>query len=369
MPVKSIYRLFVERLPVRPITHDHSLHTLSAEETARMQQVERRTRWISAGIAAVMVLLLYVPQYIFPDFFAGVPTRIPFTSISFAIPWWSIVWCIFLIFLEIVLLTFLHLYCSHEVAVATGLITQSTPKDNSDLETLVAIGMERKDKSITAFGLNPYQGLSPSAIFIRNLIITLKATLTNPLVKLLMRWIFGKYAHRIVLDMIGIPIFAFWNAWATHVIMRESRLVIMGRNFVQQLKFRIPKKIDPEHHALLYDTLQFIAVSKRDYHRNHLYLTHMLFGHYGIERRERHEIDHGYDDRLEAAPEEVRKLCMLIIILGFLLDGSISMRELLRAEQLRRHHLLDLNLETLYRYRNDFYEGRGLEPLLKHFLD
>lgn len=367
MPVKSIYRRFVERLPIRTIVHDHSLYTLSAEESARMQRVERRTRWISACIAAVMVLLLYIPQYIFTDFFAPVPSTL--FGLSFSVSWWSIGYCIFLIFVEIVLLTFLHLYCSHEVAVATGLITASTPKDSSDLETLVAIGMERKDKSITAFGLNPYQGLSGTAIFVRNIVIALKATLTNALVKLLMRWMFGKYAHRVVLDMIGIPIFAFWNAWATHVIMRESRLVIMGRNFVQQLRNRLPEKIDPEHHALLYDTLQFIAVSKRDYHRNHLYLTSMLFERYGIERRERHEIDHGYDDRLEAAPEQVRKLCMLIIILGFLLDGSISMRELLRAEQLRRHHLLDLNLETLYRYRNDFFEGRGLDSLLTHFLD
>ena len=79
--------------------------------------------------------------------------------------------------------------------------------------------------------------------------------------------------------MASIPVFAFWNAIGTYYVLKEVRIVIMGQNLIDRVGAVMNNpitaiKID---HEILYKTLQYIAISKRDYHYNHYFLTKNLF--------------------------------------------------------------------------------------------
>lgn len=365
--MQRLFTYWMKRLAVRPVTADKQLFLLSEEEQNSLRKLERITLWISALIGAVMVLVLYVPQYALPGWFAEEIYTLPFTGITFPLSIPSLVYGIVLVYIEILMLTALHLYCAHEIAVRTGLFTDAQNKHAGSLSELVRIGMEKKDKSLSLYGLDPFQGLSRWAVFLRNVVFTLKATLSNLLIKLLVRRLFGRYVMRAVLDLLGIPIFAFWNVWASRRVLREARVVIMGEHLLQALATQLQGEIHASYHSLVYDALQFVAISKRDYHSNHSRLAALILNRYGIERRSKHLLDKDYAERFRKAPEHVQELCLLIIVLGMIIDGHLSVREKLRLDRLEQRGFINFSADEAKHWCEDFVKGRGLQNLLTRF--
>ncbi|MGL4596413.1 MAG: LBF_2804 family protein [Bacteroidia bacterium] len=363
--LNSIYHKFFTRLPLRPTQADKTIHLLSAEEFQSIRKLERKTIFISALIGAVMVLVLYFPQYYWSSFFGE--SHFNVFGFEFDLSITSLVWGILLVFVEIMMLSILHLYCAHETAVAIGLIRTPEHKQGPDAKALIDIGLERKDKSLLRFGLDPYQGLSKTTVFLITLFVALKATLSNVLVKLITRRLLGRYALREVLDMLGIPIFAFWNAWATRIVLRETRVSIMGRHALIVMENQLREKINPEHHEWIYDSLQYVAICKRDYHRNHALLSQMLIQKYEIDIRTKHHISEEFIEEIQLVPEDVADLCRIIMVLGLVLDGKISIREKRRMKMLMQTGWLHCSETDLDQWSEQFRNGEGLQSLFDRY--
>ena len=144
----------------------------------------------------------------------------------------------------------------------------------------------------------------------------------------------------------------------------------MGQNLIELLinRIKIAGGIPEEKKSIISDTMQFIAVSKRDFHQNHFLLTQNLFELFGIEERTGHWEEKKYIEELKAAEPTVRNQCLFIILLGDILDGKISSRERFKLKQLREQGLLDYNAQEMKQFTRDFLQGRGIEPLLKKYL-
>lgn len=362
-----LFTFFFRKLPVRSGIADDQLYLLSKAEQETLRKLERFILLISAAIGAVMVLVLYIPQYIFTDWFAESVYRIPFTALEFSLSVTSLVYGIVLVYIEILMLTALHLYCAHEIAVRTGLFRSTESKQQHSATQLILIGMEKKDKSLSLYGLDPFQGLSRTAIFLRNLLFALKATLSNLLIKILLQRILGRYALRAVLDLLGIPIFAFWNAWASYRVLREARVVIMGENLLNELAKRLQGNFSPAEHDLIYDALQYVAISKRDYHSNHSRLAALIIHRFEIKRRSVHKLSANFYDNLKAAPVDVQAICKLIITLGIVVDGYYSNREKRRVDALIKSGILPFTSEQVKQWSKDFTAGRGIQSMLSKF--
>jgi hypothetical protein len=125
---------------------------------------------------------------------------------------------------------------------------------------------------------------------------------------------------------------------------------------------------NPENQTLLYDTLQFIAISKRDFHANHVYLTHHILDAFAVPIKEKHLLSKDYLQNLSKASEPIQNLCKFIIILGFLLDGSFSFREISRLQELNKVQILGDKFEEIRVYKNDFLNGKGIRELEKKYL-
>ncbi|MGL5888252.1 MAG: LBF_2804 family protein [Bacteroidia bacterium] len=362
-----LFTFFFRKLPVKASVADNQLYLLSEYEQKSLRKLEWLTLILSAAIGAVMVLVLYIPQYIFPNWFAEGAYTIPFTAIKFSLSVTSLVYGIVLVYIEILMLTALHLYCAHEIAVRTGLFRNTESKEQNSAAQLVLIGMEKKDKSLSLYGLDPFQGLSRTTVFLRNLLFSLKATLSNIVIKILVQRILGRYALRAVLDLLGIPIFAFWNAWASRRVLREARVVIMGENLLNELAKRLQGNFSPADHDLIYDALQYVAISKRDYHRNHSRLAALILNRFEIKHRSKHKLSSNFFDSLKTAPVNVQEICKLIIALGIVVDGYYSAREKRRVDQLNEIGILPFTSQIVKQWSEDFRQGRGINEMLSKF--
>jgi hypothetical protein len=347
---------------------DDELYLLNEDEIAAIKKRERLAIITSAIIGALGVLLLYVPYYAFPHWFQSIPFTLFGKTVS--IPVAFILYSVFLVAIEILLLTFLNIWCAHEIAVATGFLNYENKKHPEKHNLLLDIGLEKKNKNILTYGIDPLMGINRKALIAWNLLFILKATLTNFLFKFFIQRVLGRYAIRAIQDFAGIPIFSFWNAYGTRTILREARVIIMGQNLIEVLMNRIKYagEIPEERKSIISDTMQYIAVSKRDFHQNHFILTRNLFELFGIEERMGHWDEKKYLFDLKETIPAIRNLCLFIILLGDILDGKISSRERFKLKQLRDQGLLHYTNQEMKQFTIDFLEGRGIEPLIKKYL-
>jgi hypothetical protein len=366
--MKFLYSLFYRWLPIRKVNTDDQLFLLNEEEIKNIRRNETIAVWAAAFLGAMGVVLLYVPQYAFPQLFPD--TNINLFGKKYAVPIVMMVYSVVLVIIEIWLLTFLNIWCTHEIAVATGFLNYRNKTHDDKRNLLINIGLEKKNKQVLNYGIDPLQGANRKAIMAWNLLFILKATLSNMLFKVFVQRVLGRYAVRAVQDFAGIPIFALWNAWGTKIILRQARVIITGQNLIEEVagRIQVSQPADEAFKILLYDTLQYIAVSKRDFHQNHYLLTKTLFDQYDIPPQENHWLEAGYYEKLKAADPHHRRVCQLVIVLGFLLDGKLSYREKLQVKELQQEGLLDMDAAAIKKYQDDFLAGRGVEGLIDSLL-
>jgi hypothetical protein len=115
--------------------------------------------------------------------------------------------------------------------------------------------------------------------------------------------------------------------------------------------------------------LQYIAVSKRDFHQNHFILTKHLFELYNIQPKPQHWLADGYLSTLQATSIEQRKICQLIICIGFILDGKLSINEKQQIKALQQAALLPITAAQIQQYQIDFLQGKGVDKLIAHFIE
>lgn len=366
--MRPVYNLFYRLLPVRKVNTDDALFLLNEDEIRMIRRKESLATWAAAFIGAFGVLLLYVPQYVFPHLFPR--TTVSVLDKPITIPVVTIIYSLILVLIEIVLLTFLNIWCAHEIAVATGFLNTQNKPSTDKRNLLLDIGLEKKNKQVLKYGIDPFQGINKKALLAWNFFFILKATLSNMLFKVLIQRLLGRYAIKAVQDFAGLPIFAAWNAYGTRTILREARVIIMGQNLIEEIAARIRKDQEPttSFKTLLYDTLQYIAISKRDFHRNHFILTKNLFDTYNIEPKNAHWLEEGYYQKLRTANKEEKEVCQLLIVTGFLLDGKLSIRERLQIAELEKEGLLDIQAGEIKKYQEDFLNGRGVESLISRYI-
>jgi hypothetical protein len=365
--MRNHFSLFYQKLRARDIGADDQLHLLNEREIEHIRRSQRLVMAIAALLSVIGFLLYYLPVYRFPHLFPSVKLAIPLISAAIRLQWAGLLWCVLLTSIELYLLTLLNIFGTHEIAVATGFITVATKHERAD--AVLQIGLEKKTTEVNRYGIDPFQDLDKRLLFFFNAVLRLKGWFANQVIRFLVRLLLGRYAVRAALDFAGMPIYMAINAYSVHAVMREARVIIMGQTLIDLLIARLPQReLSAAEKELLYDTLQYIAVCKRDFHHNHYLLTKALLGFFHIPSEQYHRLPDDYAERLKQAPAVTAALCHLIILLGFMLDGRISWRERLRLRQMNRLGVLKESHAELKRYARDFLNGAGVDSWSETYL-
>lgn len=363
----KLFNLFYQRLPIRRVRADEHLHLLNEEEIRHIRFSERFMMLAAAGLSVAGFLAYYLPIYKFPHLFPFVNLAMPFTGTMIKLPWGELLWSLLLTSVELTMLTLINIAGVHEIAVATGFVNAETKTEKED--ALLRIGLEKKTQEVIKYGIDPFQGLNRWMLFLFNVVLRLKGWLGNQVIRYLARTMLGRYAVRSVLDFSGLPLYMAINAYSVHAVLRQARMIILGQTAIALLLKRLPiLELSATEKELMYDTLQYIAVSKRDFHQNHYVLTKDLLALFNISSRERHLLPDDYLDKLSHAPSRVLALCQIAIILGFILDGRLSGRERFRIYELNQAGVLHETAADVKGYMRDFMTGTGIERWVNSYL-
>ena len=363
---KYAFRYF-QRLNRKRVEQADDYHTLNELEIKSIAATRKKSLFLAALFGTLGVLLLYLPLYFFPNFFWQIQMDLPYLG-TMPIPVGFGIYGTVLAVAEITALVLLNLRTVYKVAYICGFPNIDDPNYEKHIQTLFEVGLEKPNKEILMFGINPLAGLSKLNIFFFTFFNLLKATLSNVLVKMFLARVLGRFALRAYIDLIGIPIFAFWNMYTTNRVIREAKVRIMAPNMIEHLndKLYIALKDNEDFKRTLYDALQFIAVTKRTFHHNHFLLVDKLIHVFSIEIKKqkplsRVELIH----RVEMLDDDAKQGLARLLIFGMLIDGRLSIREKSVLDELSRQGLIHINFATLKAWEKSFIEGRGLNQLLE----
>jgi len=352
---------YLDLLPIPRVETDSDLGRLSPAEKAFLRAVSRRTAIAAFIISVVCTAGLFVPAYmgVYPMM------RVALFGGSFTCEWafWGAMFVWLLI--EIILLILLNLLSVHQVAAGTGFLTVENKQEIQPQVVRIALATPARD--LARFGLDPYQDANPIGLFIYNVLQMTKGFLAHQLTKLVLIGIGGRAALRSILDFSGVPIYGAINAFAANHILSEAEIIIMGRKSIEQLGSRLPRfPPDSVFQDSVYDALQFVAMSKRDFHPNHAALADTVLAHYLIKPRDSHRFSLESVRRFRSLPTQQRRVVSLVLVAGLVLDGRITRREKKRLEHLGSAALIGASIRQISQWAASFRNGEGVGDLLQH---
>jgi hypothetical protein len=112
---------------------------------------------------------------------------------------------------------------------------------------------------------------------------------------------------------------------------------------------------------MIYDTLQYIAISKRKYHHNHFLLAEEMLSIFNIPIVSNYELKPGYLERLKKMSPEVRLEMVKFLALGFIIDGDFSIKERKAIDALYKEKIISFSSKEVHQWARRFINGEGLE--------
>ncbi|MCB9223663.1 MAG: hypothetical protein H6582_05735 [Crocinitomicaceae bacterium] len=348
----------------RQIQVDAELFLLSEKEIQILRSIRIKT-FVKAGIAGTLgVLLLYVPYHLFgealfPMNHIWIPGYEEYVDLEVLFLIYSTV----LVFIEIWYLTFINVKAVSSIADVCGHPNPIDENYDHNVNALIAVGLEKKQKELKAIGIDPYEGLSKVGVVIFQFLLKLKATASNMLFRVLVKKVLGRYALRLVLDLAGIPVYAFWNILGARKVMNEARVRVMAPPLIKRCSEVLfeEQKDNPEFIKHIYDTLQLISESKRSFHYNHFLLSITMLNKFGIEVKEEPVYNEDFLEEIPTLSAKTRDGIEKLFIFGIMIDGRLSYRERKAIRYLKEKNVLEYKEEDIVVWSRDYFNGRGIE--------
>lgn len=352
-----IYKKYLNNLNVASVEQKDAINILNNFELQSIQKEYIKTIMQAALLAFFGVLFYYLPLYYIPLFSETVQLTLFGNTLAIGI--YDLALCVVLTVIEIYLLTMIHLRMTHNIAVISGFVTNLNKENH--VTKISNIATAKKDKDIIKFGLDPYQEINKAALIFINLINKLKGFLANKFLRYLIKRFAGRFAVKSVMDFAGAPVYMLLNVYSTHLIYKNAKAEIFGNQLITKFISSLNKvDLSAFEKKIIYDTLQLIAISKRDFHPNHSILTEKVMTYFQIPIEKKHIFDDSYYVDFEKASVETKRICRDILILGLILDGHLSINEKLRIKKLQKHKIFSIDTASIAAAAKQFITGKEI---------
>jgi hypothetical protein len=303
--------------------------SITARELKEIQQLYVTSLVISAFIGVLFVLLFYLPIYMFPSFFNENILKIQFWGLDLEIRWIRELDNFLLTYVELYFLSILSIYMIQRLAMVLDFPSMQSKHYQLHLQNIQKLSLEVKQKKEAELGLDPFLGLSRVQLYVYLLISRFKAMFSNMLIKFLLQRFASRYLLKTVIDMVGAPIYAFWNAYATAKLFKDSKYYIFSVEITDMLaeKLQNEQQIKEEISREIQHLLVSVVALKRDYSEINHYFSSRLLESLQISMHENEYRTLSMHKLLEESDPKTVQWVSLLFATGIILDGNISRRE------------------------------------------
>jgi len=362
---------------VRPLEALDAVHLLNASEREALRRIERGAivraaiaGGISTIVAAAVEVGVAMPLYghrhpTFGDqvrFYAIVGAATVVTSV-----------------IEILYLYWDGLRAVHRLSHEAGLDLFPTQDDDKALAAAMArAALELPNPTTGLFGVDPRREASKLRLVAASLVYKLKVSVTNFLVKALVRRMLGRAFVRGWLPFVAVPITAAWNALVCWLIMREARIRAMGPSAAREMidiAFAGERPLSARGKAAVLRAVASSIVRTEDLHPNLAALLHEV----ALRVRDVPRLDPR--ERLDAADDAgdlddsraflaaigrldraEQRIVLRVLAIASIIDGRLTRAEKRLLVEARSVCSLPADLSGVERLRRAFIDGDPIEP-------
>lgn len=331
-------------------------YTLSPAQKKQLQQLELHVYLIAGIIGACAVMVV-----VFPFHFTSLldAQHLSVFGYEFELEVSYMLYAVLMIFPEIWLLQILNVYAVRRICEIYRFPSTGNKDYAEQVALLTEAGLEMPAKHMQLLNINPYIGLTKFSYYSMLIGVKLKATLSNVLMKFLVRRLLGRYALRIIIDLVGIPIFAFWNAWASRGVMKETRMRIVSNAATEDfLRDFSREELEPVRMKLTL-LVHFVAQQKRQYN-----FALYAFVKGLLEKIPDLNLEYHAEVKIDAlfgSDEGENLLIARLLIFGLLVDGTLSVKERLTIRKVVREDWFPMDMDEMEAVLKAYVEGEGLK--------
>lgn len=220
----------------RPIAAD-AIHLLNPEERKELQAIERGAVIRAAVAGALSSLVAAVVELEIARPLLGERPR--YATFGDQARFYAVLGAATVVAsaIEIGFLYWDGLRSVHRLAHAAGLdLFPETDDDDAAVAAAMArAALELPNPIQNLFGVNPRRESSKLRLVIASLVYKAKVSVTNFLVKMLVRRTIGRAVVRSWLPFVAVPFTAAWNGLVCRMILREARIRAMGPSAAREM--------------------------------------------------------------------------------------------------------------------------------------
>lgn len=268
--------------------------------------------------------------------------------------------------LEIVFLYWDSLRTVHRMARAAGYdpFGQNVSDDqNAIASALARAALELPNPTESVFGVNPHREASKIKLLLASLLYKVKVSITNFLVKLIVRRIAGRALVRTkLLPFFAVPGTAVWNGFVCYVVLREARIRVMGPSAAHELISTIFNQqiaLSPAARVTLVRAVASSIVRTEDLHPNlHAVLVEVMRR---VDEPLSDDIDNSsvFLEELGRLSKSEQKMALQVLAAAAIIDGRFSGTEDKLVRQALSICGLPPDVTPVNRLRKAFMRGDG----------
>ena len=325
-------------------------------------RVIRRTKVVTLTMAALVgltgILLYYGPQYAWPDLFLA--NTVSLGQQSYELPFVTGLYALLLLYFEVNLLVSLNNWGIRSILNACNFPRAHDAQYESHLQSLATTTLTGKKAGFMRFGVEPYLNVPYWGLNLFFLSTILKAALTHVTLRVLAKHSLSQLALSQLTAVVGVPIYAIWNAWSSWRVLHEAQVRVMApatiREFANELHEEWGK--NDEFRPLILEALDYLCILNHQYNYAHLLFTATLLDRFKLQADI--TLTGHFPERAVAAPAAVRHSLERLVVFGVLVNGNLSRFEKNRLNELRKKGLLTYSSDDISRLGKTYNQGRGL---------
>jgi hypothetical protein len=281
-------------------------------------------------------------------------------------PWkihyaWTISVTIISIAVEFYLLFIIAIKAVHEVSELINIhahkkdFLQSGPFNVTNI--LARAALQLPDPEMKILGIDPFEQVSKKNLLILGLLYKVRITLTNFILKFLLRKSFGETIGGISINYIALPVECFWNGMVIYRVVREARLRLFGfalSNYIADnlLHDHLIEQLSPEAKTGCVRAIGNALVMARNYHPNMIILLLRFQDLLNVDNDDRYDDWDLFLETFKKVNDKERNFLLNLFTIAISFDGKISHFE---KDSIKEAYGTDYNL----------YQAR-LSKLIEH---
>jgi hypothetical protein len=338
------------------------------QKMLRIKKIKFRVLFFSALYGTLGVLFLYIPQYIFPEIFPLQNFSFFYGLIKFRLSLNDLYYGVFLTALEIWLLAMTDIRSVGRIAAVYGFQKHSASDTKEETKRLLDIGLGKDTKTYAELGINPLQNSSKTGVYLLFILFRIKAILSKFIFRFILKKIFGRLAVRSLLDMAGIPIYAFWNAYASSIVIRKANMRMYAHNLMMSAGDWFYAKYwqNNDFRNLIYDNLEFIALTKKSFYPTDYLFARYFLDLFDIPPVKEHQLSMNYYDKISKLSPEIQRDISKFLLIGFLADGKLGSLEIRGLKNLQQKGIVPYDIELIKQWAKKYEQGYGFDEMLSN---